>query len=65
MKSVVILKSKITKILNSEENSKRKVLIKWQNQMIKHIKQMDNNCNIPDLVQAFSNVENGGLNLLL
>ena len=27
--------------------------------MIKHIKRMDNNCNIPDLVQAFSNVENG------
>ena len=26
---------------------------------------MDNNCHIPDLVQAFSNVENGGLNLVL
>ena len=23
--------------------------------MIKHIKRMDNNCHIPDLVQAFSN----------
>ena len=33
--------------------------------MIKHIKQMDNNCHIPDLAQAFSNVENGGLNLVL
>ena len=42
-------KSKITKILNSEENSKRKVLIKWQNQMIQLIKRMDNNCHIPDL----------------
>ena len=26
---------------------------------------MDKNCHIPDLVQAFSNVENGGLNLFL
>ena len=26
---------------------------------------MDNNCHIPDLVQAFSFVENGGLNLVL
>ena len=25
---------------------------------------MDKNCHIPDLVQAFSNVENGGLNLI-
>ena len=25
---------------------------------------MDNNCHIPDLVQAFSYVENGGLNLV-
>ena len=33
--------------------------------MIKHIKRMDNNCHIPDLVQAFSNVENGGLNIVL
>ena len=28
-----------------------------------HKKRMDNNCHIPDLVQAFSNVENSGLNL--
>ena len=27
----------------------------------KHKKRMDKNCHIPDLVQAFSNVENGGL----
>ena len=47
-------KSKITKILNSEKNSKRK-----------DPTQMDNNCHIPDLVQAFYYVENGGLNLVL
>ena len=29
-----------------------------------HKKRMDKNCHIPDLVQAFSNVENGGLNLV-
>ena len=52
-------KSKITKILNSEENSKRGV----SNQKLKHIKQMDNICHIPLLVQAFSNIEN--LNLLI
>ena len=46
-------KSKIAKKLNSEENSIGKSLITWQNQMTKHIKRMDNNCNIPDLVQAF------------
>ena len=60
------VKSKITKILNSEENSKRK----FPNQMeksngIKHIKRMDNNVHISDLARAFSNVENGGLNLVL
>ena len=58
-------KCKITKILNSKKNSKRKVSIKCQYQMIKHVIRMDNNCNIPDLVQTFSNVENGGLNLVL
>ena len=26
---------------------------------------MDSNCNIPDVVQAFSHVVNGGLNLVL
>ena len=40
-----------------------KPLIKWQNQKFKHIKLMDNNCHIRDLVQAFSNSENGGFNL--
>ena len=33
--------------------------------MIKHIKRMDNNTHIPDLVQVFLNVENVGLNLVL
>ena len=58
-------KSKITKILNSEENSIMKVPNQMANQIIKHIKRMVNNCHIPDLVQAFSNVENGGLNMVL
>ena len=30
-----------------------------------HQKRMDKNCHIPDLEQAFLNVENGGLNLVL
>ena len=38
--------------------------MKWQNQKSSHIKRMDNNCHIPDLVQAYSYVENGGLNLV-
>ena len=29
-----------------------------------HQKRMDKNCHIRDLAQAFSNVENGGLNLV-
>ena len=45
---VMLKKSKMTKILNSEENSIGKSLITWQNQMTKHIKRMDNNCHIPD-----------------
>ena len=28
-------------------------------------KRMEKNCHIPDFVQAFSNVENGGLNLVV
>ena len=28
-----------------------------------HHRRMDRNCHIPDLVQAFSNIENGGPNL--
>ena len=30
-----------------------------------HQKRKNKNCHIPDSVQAFSNVENGGLNLVL
>ena len=64
--SSFIVKSKITKILNLKENLFGKSIITWQNQITKRIKNgMDKNCNIPDLVQAFSNVENGGLNLVL
>ena len=36
---------------------KGKSLIKWQNQKLKHIKRMDNNCHTPVLLQAFSYVE--------
>ena len=44
------------------ENSKRKV----PNQMAKsNDKTHQMNRQLPDLVQAFSNVENGGLNLIL
>ena len=60
-----LVKSKTTKILNSEENSKKKSLIKLQNQKLKYVKRIDSNCHIPDLVQAFSYVGNGGLKLVL
>ena len=30
-----------------------------------HQKRMAKNCHITDMVQAFSNVENGGLNMVL
>ena len=60
------VKSKITKILNLEENLIGKSIITWQNQITKtHKKRMDKNCHIPNLVQAFSNEENGRLNLVL
>ena len=56
------VKSKIiTKILNSEEIQNGKSLIKWKNQKLEYIKWMDTNYHIPDLVQAFSYVKNGGL----
>ena len=55
-------KSKITKILNPEENSQQKVPYQMANKTLKHIKRMDNNCHIPDLVKALSY---GGLNLVL
>lgn len=31
--------------------------IKWENQVLKYIKRMKNHCQVPDLVQAFHNVE--------
>lgn len=31
--------------------------IKWENQVLKYIKRMENNCQVPELVQAFPNVE--------
>ena len=66
LKLVVMLKSKITKILNLEENQFGKSIITWQSQKTKRIKKrMDKNPHIPDLVQAVSNVENGRLNLVL
>ena len=34
-------------------------------QKLKHIKRMDNSSHIPDFVQAFSYIENGGINLVL
>ena len=60
-----LIKSKIPKILNSEEIQNRKLLFKWQDQKLKHIKRMDNICPISDLVQAFSYKESGGLDLVL
>ena len=50
-------KRKITKILNSEENSERNVPNQMENKKFKHLKRMDNNFHVPDLVQAFSNVQ--------
>ena len=44
---------------------KRKFLIKCQNQKLKQVDRMDNNCHISDLEQTFSYVENGRLNLVL
>ena len=48
---------------NKDQNGKS--LIKWQNQNLKHVKRIDNNCHIPDLVQTFSYAENDGINLVL
>ena len=58
-----VLKSKITKILNSDENSNRRFLIKWQNQQLKQIKRIDNNFHIPGMVHASYHDRNVGLNL--
>lgn len=58
-------KVKAQKTLNSRENSKRKVPNLMAKSKHKHIKPTDNNCHILDLAQAFYDVENGGLNLVL
>ena len=50
--SCPMFKSKIRKIPRKIQYGKSP--IKWQNQKLKHIKQMVNNCYIADLVQAFS-----------
>ena len=49
----------------ARKNQNGKSLIKRQSQKPKHFKRMDNICHISDLVQAFSYIENGELNLVL
>lgn len=49
------IKSKKTKIPISDENSKRKVLIKWQNLKPKHLKRIKYNCQVPDLLSSYMN----------
>lgn len=43
----------------------QKSLFKWQKQNIKHIKRIDNNGHISDLVQVFLHSEHGELNQVL
>lgn len=64
--------AKITKIPNFKENVTGKVPEQISNQRLKHIKQMDKNCHIPGLVEAFSYVEifllksvNSGVKIIL
>ena len=52
---------KMSKIQQSTIIITEKKKQKW----FKHIKRMDNNCRILDLVQAFSYVENNDFNLFL
>ena len=61
----LIKQEKTQKYWTPRKIQKGKSKIKRQNQKSKHIKRRNNNCHIPDLVKAFSNVENGGLNLVL
>ena len=68
--SIKYVKVRLKKVKSQKYWTPRKIqngksLIKRQNQKRKHIKLMDNNCYIPDLVYAFSYVENGGLSLVL
>ena len=62
---VLSVYSKITKILNSDENQIEMSLTMAKSNDKTHQKWMNNNCHIPDLVQAFSNVENSGLNIVI
>ena len=49
-----LLRKKLNQKIDEEiQNGKLVPIIKWQNQKLKHIKQMGNNCHISDLVQAF------------
>ena len=62
---VFYIKSKITKILNSEENLKRKIPNQRLNQKRKHIKRMDNNMNhiqtMHTFLRKFVNIYSYGL----
>ena len=64
--SICTLSTDLVKNTELREKSNRKVPYHMGNSNNKtHKKRMDKNCHVPDLVQAFSNVENGGLNLNL
>ena len=58
-------KSKRTKIQIFGKIEIGKSIVKRQNQKLKHINRLENNCHIPDLVHAFPYVDNGGINLVL
>ena len=54
------LRENKSRLQTKKENSKRKVPNQMANQTLKHIKRMDNNCYIPNLMQAFSYEEPRG-----
>ena len=58
-------KNRPNKVRTPNKVQNGKYLIKWPNKKLKHIKQIDNKCPIPELilVQEFSYVENDRLNL--
>ena len=49
------VKSKTTKNTERQE----KFIIKWQNQTLKHIKRMGNNCHIPEVFEGRHNCAKG------
>ena len=51
--------------MNSDENSKKKNLINCQNQKLKHIKWLDNNCHIPNTAKFQYTKSNHSLAVLL